>query len=268
MAKPNMTDDTTVLDNANMQPIVDAVWDAIGDGTNAPTTAAEVMANLFSGGATIHPTADAIALLVQGYGSTGTANVAQLSRSKGGKTIWAVSSNSSPVMEIQSDNDDHSPLLIVGNSASATGALLSVNRNGSANVFNVLASGGINMVDPDSSGLNTYINFSGGHQITFFNDGSSPGSPTIATNEPADSLSFKTSTTATAFDVTNFVMDNTGTTFKAKTTIDTGVRINIVDNQSTVGASGSASTLPSAPAGYANIQINGTEYVVPYYEAA
>jgi len=46
MAKPGMTDDVTVLDNANMQPIVDAIWDAIGDGTNAPTTPGEVLTNI------------------------------------------------------------------------------------------------------------------------------------------------------------------------------------------------------------------------------
>jgi len=41
-----MTDNVTYLNNANMQPIVDAIWDAIGDGTNAPTTPGEVLTNI------------------------------------------------------------------------------------------------------------------------------------------------------------------------------------------------------------------------------
>lgn len=38
--------------------------------------------------------------------------------------------------------------------------------------------------------------------------------------------------------------------------------------QTTVGSAGSASALPAAPEGYANVVINEQEFVVPYYKKA
>jgi hypothetical protein len=37
------------------------------------------------------------------------------------------------------------------------------------------------------------------------------------------------------------------------------------ETQTTVGAAGAATALPANPTGYFVIQVNGTEYVVPYY---
>lgn len=38
--------------------------------------------------------------------------------------------------------------------------------------------------------------------------------------------------------------------------------------QTTVGAAGGASALPTNPTGYLKIRINGTTYVIPYYDSA
>ena len=37
--------------------------------------------------------------------------------------------------------------------------------------------------------------------------------------------------------------------------------------QTTVGSAGSADALPSNPTGYLKIKVNGTTYVVPYYDS-
>ena len=47
--------------------------------------------------------------------------------------------------------------------------------------------------------------------------------------------------------------------------IPTGKRINFIDSQTTVGAAGGASALPATPSGYLLIQVNGTNFKVPYY---
>jgi hypothetical protein len=38
------------------------------------------------------------------------------------------------------------------------------------------------------------------------------------------------------------------------------------DIQATVGAAGSATALPANPEGYANVVIDGKEFVIPYYK--
>ena len=45
-SKPVLVDLETILSYALMEDIVDALWDAVGDGAQVPTTPAEVLANL------------------------------------------------------------------------------------------------------------------------------------------------------------------------------------------------------------------------------
>lgn len=59
------------------------------------------------------------------------------------------------------------------------------------------------------------------------------------------------------------VVTLTGTDFELEST----KRI-ILQTQSTVGTSGSASALPGTPEGYAKIKIGSTERVIPYYKAS
>lgn len=49
------------------------------------------------------------------------------------------------------------------------------------------------------------------------------------------------------------------------------IMLNFADSgmhQATVGTAGSASALPANPSGYLKIQVEGTNYVVPYYKAS
>lgn len=63
---------------------------------------------------------------------------------------------------------------------------------------------------------------------------------------------------------------NGATTFNQDITIAAGKTIVFNSNmtQTTVGAAGSASALPTNPTGYLKIKIGATTYVVPYYASA
>lgn len=47
--------------------------------------------------------------------------------------------------------------------------------------------------------------------------------------------------------------------------VPTGMRVEFIDTQSSVGAAGGASALPATPTGYIKVTVNGTERVIPYY---
>ena len=51
--------------------------------------------------------------------------------------------------------------------------------------------------------------------------------------------------------------------------ISQGAEVNFVNHtQSTVGSAGGASALPATPTGYIQVQVNGTQKIVPYYDAS
>jgi len=398
MAKPGMTDDVTVLDNANMQPIVDAIWDAIGDGTNAPTTAQEALDNLFTGTnanftgtftfrgittftdtATLNQTADAAEALrisansataygallrLRGYYSGSLVdtmlvspyNVVFLHDSMRFQTSSGAKYYPGPTQHLftQGDTAPGAVITCYGNGATFTGSIsgsvLTVTELNGGTIRNGMylrdatgnarvpsgvsisslgtGTGGIGTYNLSSApgdlasqdfmvlegtggagGFSVYIDGAGNDKSMLFTvdpgsniymrpggvlysqppstfstdlhkhaaigfDPASNGYGAFAAGGDDAAVSFQVrgwSSTQTA-DLFQVFKSGAGSELFAVTVngpkVPTGARLDLIDNQSTVGAAGSASALPATPTGYANIQINGTEYVVPYYAAA